>query len=140
MPRFYRAMVHEKEIPLVGSGKNMLGVRVPPDPNADIEPNDEGFVQPEAGGMSVAPSWRDLPHFLIPKRLKELAPKARGRNDLICFRFGDGNFEFSNVIEKLVLRPNSSTHGEVQPSVSMLLADYQNAIAATLEGWTKDEA
>ncbi|WP_425614603.1 hypothetical protein NA78x_004476 [Anatilimnocola sp. NA78] len=139
MPRFYRAMVHENEIPVVGSGKNMLGVRVPPDPNPDIHPDDSGNVQPGNGGMSVAPTWRDLPHFLVPKRLKELAPKARGRNELACFRFGEGSFAASDVTEWLVLRPDSSIHATVQPGNSMLLADYQNAIGDTREGWNKDE-
>lgn len=42
MSRFYRAMTHENDVPLVGAGKNMLGIRIPPDPNADIRPDDSG--------------------------------------------------------------------------------------------------
>jgi hypothetical protein len=133
-------MIHADDVPIVGSGKNLLGVRVPPDPQADIRPDGGGNVHPGASGMSVAPRWRDLPYFLIPKRLKELVPDARGRNDLVCFRCGEGNFVESSITEKLTLKPDRPTHATVQPANTMPLADYQNAIAATCDGWTKDEA
>jgi hypothetical protein len=133
-------MLNDNGLPVVGSESKMLGVRVPPHQQPDITRDANGIVIPGTGGMSVAPTWRDLPYFLIPKRLRSLMPDARGRNELACFRHGAGDFVESVVSESLVLKPDSRSHATIQPTRSMPLADFQQALAATRDGWAIDEA
>jgi hypothetical protein len=133
-------MLGEDGKPIVGSDSNMLGVRIPPHKRPDIFPDADGNVSLGVHGMSVAPTWRDLPPFLIPKRLEHLAPDARGRDELICFRYGDGDFIQSPVTEELFLKPNSPTHGTVQPAYLMSSVDFQASLAATRDDWKVDEA
>ena len=136
MPLIFRSMINNSGKPTVGTDSNMLGVRVPPHPRADVTPDEAGIVRPGSGGMSVAPSWRKLPIFLIPSRLKHLVAGARGADSLMCFQFGEGEFSDSSINSHLILRPNSATHGTVQPSRSMSLADFQQALADTRNSWT----
>ena len=134
MPRFYRSMTREGDRPKVGPTGRTLGVRVP----ADI-PATDGLVRPETGGMSVVPAWRDLKTHRIPRRLRHLAPDARGPNEDACWVMGQGPFGPGPVADGLTLRPTSPDHGLVEPSESMLLDHYQTSLAATRDAWCIDE-
>lgn len=142
MPLIYRAMLADSDKPLVGASNKTLGVRFPPDKHSDIPVAPDGFVQPSTGGMSVAPAWRELPHFLIPRRLKHLNRNATGNNSLRCWCMGAGAFVDSPIAEKICLRidPKNARHGFVEPSVRMHKEEFQAAIAATNEFWRLDEA
>jgi hypothetical protein len=89
--------------------------------------------------MSVAPAWRALPPFRIPRRLIRLAPDAAGKDEDACWRMGEGPFEEASVAESLVLRPDKPTHGVVEPSEAMPLERYRDALAATRDRWRVDE-
>ncbi len=132
----------------MGVTANTLGVRVPPDAHPDLPVNSDGTVTPRTGGMSVAPSWRLLPPWRIPRRLgtKSLGAKgvqgARGSDALICWRMGVGSFAEGMINDLLLFRPDpadSTIHGVVEPAVAMPQADYQTALAATRDEWQKDE-
>src|SRR5271170_8094039 len=82
-PRIYRTMVFEtdetgRRLPQVGTGKNMLGARLPPDVPADVHPDAEGNVARGGEGLSVAPNLKALPLRLVPERLRDRRPGARG--------------------------------------------------------------
>lgn len=80
------------------------------------------------------------PLHLIPKRLRHLAPDARGNNTSTIWRHGDGAFlDRSIVAPHLELRVDRPDHGVVAPASTMSLADYQEALAATRSKWTEDE-
>jgi hypothetical protein len=101
----------------------------------DIAPTPDGRVFPETGGMSVAPTWRDLPAHRIPRRLKKLCPGAAGNDKMDCWRMGIGPFEDSPVSPDLNLRVDSGIHGGVEPSREMPLPAYQDALAQTQDQW-----
>src|SRR5207237_9007119 len=100
MPLIYRSMLADDGKPRISSTKG-LGVRVRPDAHFDIPVDQSGNVRPATGGMSVAPAWRVLPFFLIPKRLGPLCRGARGSDLLHCWRMGDGPFMDGPVAERL---------------------------------------
>jgi hypothetical protein len=106
----------------------------------DIHPDEHGNVAPQTGGMSVAPSWRQLPPWRIPKRLSALCRGASGKNEDACYKLGAGPFERGAVSESLVLRPDAPDHGLVEPAAVMTLADLRVALAATRGGWQIDES
>ena len=144
MPLVYRAMTPDGDVPKVGASARALGVRVPPDPNADITPNEAGNVGPERGGMSVAPAWRDLELHRIPRRLEHIVPDATGSNKDQCWKMGEGPFSEAAVGSQLTLRPDEAVNGEVVhgvigPTSVMSLQRYQTALAATRDEWTVDE-
>ena len=91
MPTIYRAMKQTDDgLPAIGAGSRELGVRTPPNLNADIELDDDGNVILNGNGMSVVENWRNLLPHLVPKRLKPIFSGAAGSNKLACFRFGEG--------------------------------------------------
>ena len=125
--------------PKVENSARGLGVRAGGGPNDDIPVDLNGRVTTGTGGMSVAPSWRDLPVQRIPRRLKDIAPGAAGSNRDACWRMGEGIFDASPVARGLVLRPDSLNHGIVEPEVAVPLADYVRNLIATREMWMVDE-
>jgi hypothetical protein len=125
--------------PLIGDEAKMLGVRVPPHAQADVAVDNFGMVHPGSKGMSVSPRWQDLPPHLIPKRLNRATIEARGRNTLVCFRFGDGSFVSGEVAAQLSLVVDRPTHGCIGPTMSMTVGDLQMALAGTQEMWIRDE-
>ena len=142
MPKIFRSMLADGGKPKVGSKGKLLGVRIPPDPNADLPVDPNGKVQPQTGGMSVAPDWRKLPDHLIPRRLKRLIPRARGRDDLVCWRLGDAEFLDCQCIALLVLRVDPAQpdkQGFIEPASPMSIADYRSALASTRDDWIPDE-
>ena len=136
MPLVYRAMTCEGDQPKLGPSARTLGVR----PDIDITLDEKGFVQPRTGGMSVAPSWRDLPPHRIPLRLRPIACDACGSDLDACWRMGSGAFVDSSLNESLNLRSDQSDHGLVEPSRTMGMTEFQSALAATRDQWEIDEA
>ena len=136
MPLIYRAMTREGDKPRIGPSARTLGVR----PSVDITPDENGLVIPQTGGMSVAPSWRELPSHRIPLRLRPIAHDAAGRDDDACWCMGSGDFTDSPLTDSLDFRRDQNDHGIVEPSHTMELNDFQVALASTRDLWEIDEA
>jgi hypothetical protein len=142
MPLIFRAMLIDGDYPMCGADAKCLGVRVPPNPEADIEPDTEGQVQPGQGGMSVAPQPADLPYHRMPRRHKGQFPRASGSNNLAVWHMGEGAFGAGGIADQLVLRPDPerpAVHGFVEPAMRMSCADYQAALAASRDVWHRWE-
>ena len=130
--------------PAVGTERNMLGVRVPPDERHDISPDAEGYVQPGGGGLSVNPSIMALYEktvVLIPSHFRHRDKRykgARGKDPLQIFRLGEGDFARAHVTEHLVLAPDRNmpvTHGVIEPARRVLLSEYQSNLQNTRNEW-----
>jgi hypothetical protein len=132
-------MTVDGEKPLVADSARGLGVRVGGGTNTDIPVKANDDVEAETGGMSVAPSMRDLPLHRIPRRLKDKVPFATGNNVDACWAFGDGAFIAGPLADGLMLRPDSSTHANVEPRETMPLATYRSYLAKTRDAWAVDE-
>jgi hypothetical protein len=143
MPTVYRSMKAAADgLPVVGDRSKELGVRVPPNPHADVDvdPN-TNLVVLNQRGMSVAANWRNLLPHLIPARLSALVPRATGSGDLKCYRLGDGPFVPGPLADglELVPKPGSSNLGNVVPSMAVSVAQFQTDLAATRTQWVVDE-
>ena len=142
MPLIWRSMKAEKDMPQIGRGGALLGVRVGPEQRDDINPDENGIVYLGKGGMSVAPSVDALPPHRLPRRLRDSMPDrfpaACGSNALCCWSMGKGEFKEELVTERLNLRldpdrPNK--HGFVEPHDKMAIEDYEASLSATRESW-----
>ncbi len=142
MPTLYRTMKQAEDgQPEVGSDSKQLGVRVAPNPNADVNLDDKGDVVLNGKGMSVAENWRGLLPHLIPKRLKPMLSGAAGSNSLACFRFGQGPFAPGTVNDQLslILKEHDTHAGNVVPARAVSERQFQGDLAATRGEWTLDE-
>ncbi len=139
MPRIYRAMFRDVDKPTVGPTKKTLGVQAGASRDDDVSPDANGNVVPGAGGMSVAPAWRDLPPHRIPRRLRPKCPEGAGQQQLCLLENGAGPFVNGRVHEHLQLRVDSAVHGIVEPEMVLPLERFQSALAATREEWVIDE-
>lgn len=150
MPRVYRSMLDHAGSPLTGRGSNRLGVRVAPDPNADVHPDENGIIQ-SGHGMSVAPNIASLRSHHIPKRLKDNCNQlyraqfrnATGNNSLTFWSFGEGAFQAGPLTDYLELVPDQGTpvkHGEIGPITEINISDYEAALTATSNSWVNSEA
>lgn len=136
MPLVYRVMKPDGDgLPIIEQSSNGLGVR--PGIDVDVDPQNNAIANGK--GMSVAPSWRVLPIFRIPKRLKDKVLGARGSDATCCFKCGDGPFQEGAFAVGLVLAPDSPKHGCVAPAQTVPLAHYQKDLATTRSGWAIDE-
>ena len=143
MPLMFRPMKTDvDQLPVCGSNSKELGVRVPPNKNADIDVTDTQTVTLNGRGMSVAEHWRTLPGHLIPKRLTPVFPGATGSNSLSCFRIGEGAFAAGifNDNLTLVLKAGKNTQGNLSPSNEMSVSAFQTALVATRVQWQIDES
>ena len=141
-PLLFRAMEQDNGKPRLGGFRDCLGVRVPPDQYADVFPDAMGNVGPNGAGMSVCRSLREMPGFLIPKRLRQVLgiPKARGNNSLFVWSMGSAPFARSRIGVALQLTPDGgSAHGVVEPANVMLLAAYERALEQTRPLWIVNE-
>ena len=136
MPGLVRAMRREERYPLVGASKSALGVVIGHGCNDDLPMDANGLVFPKTGGMSVSPTWRDLPGHRIPRRLQILCSKATGNNLVDCWQFGERPFIDGPVATMLSLRIDQLAHGVVEPTHEMPVVEYQAALAATRENWS----
>lgn len=142
-PRIFRTMKADGDRPLTGSGRGELGVRLPGGSvKPDVTPDQAGLVHPGRGGMSVSPSLRQLPYFLIPQRLDSALGLrgAKAPNDWRVWRMGSGPFVGSAVGPDLSLRPDGDDHGLLEPSRAMLASDYQTFLGDTRDAWAIDES
>ncbi len=139
MPLIYRSMTVNDGKPLIANTARGLGVRIGHSPEDDIPSDEDGRVHTGNGGMSVAPTWKELGLHRIPKRLKHIVPDARGSNRDACWRMGAGPFNNGPVAEALVLKKDTDVHGFVEPAESMLVADYIGALVSTRDQWAIDE-
>ena len=131
MPRVFRAMRREADgQPTLDRTANALGVRI----GTDIDVDNQSNAVVNDKGMSVSPSWRDLPIFRIPKRLG-----GQGSNNTHCFTGGTGAFQQTGFAAGLELLPDSPTHGVVRPTLFGPLAQYEADLAATRADWRIDE-
>jgi hypothetical protein len=118
----YRAMREDASGgPMIGPTARTLGVR----PQVDIAVIG-GLVRPNTGGMSVAP---DRPENLHPLRRP---PQYGGSGKdpvwaLDLARLGAG----------LRFRQDSPTHGLIEPSSVVSLAEYERRLADTKPFWKK---
>ena len=139
VPRIVRPMrVEADNLPKLGTLSKCLGVREPG--NADIDLDEVGKVQLNGRGLSVVSNWRLLPGFLVPPHLESEFNGASGRG-LRVFVHGVGGFDEGDVAEGLCLRhkPGNDKAGNVTPTASVPLAQFQAALQATRTGWTIDE-
>jgi hypothetical protein len=126
--------------PVVEATGKGLGVRGEPvNEQTDVDLDPQGRVLLNRKGMSVAPQWRDLPFFLISKRLRDKVPSARGNSNLYCFTMGDGPFEEGALSQELTLIVDRATHGVVTPQTLVSLNDFQSHLADTRDDWWIDE-
>ncbi len=108
MPQVFRAMRRDEDgLPTVDRAANAQGIRLETD--IDVDDQDNAVVNHK--GMSVAPRWRDLPIFRIPKRLG-----GQGSNNPCCFTTGTGAFQQAAFAAGLELLPDSPTHAVVRPA------------------------
>jgi hypothetical protein len=143
MPTVFRSMkVAEDGLPVVGDRSKELGVRVPPNPHADVDVDaTTNLVVLNQKGMSVAENLRRLAPHLIPTRLSSIVPLAKGRGNLRCYRLGDGPFAPGPIADglELVLKPGATDTGNIVPSAVVTLAQFQHDLAATRALWVEDE-
>ena len=142
MPTFYRAMKQADDgLPEVGSDSKQLGVRVAPNPTADVDLDEKRDVILNGKGMSVVENWRGLLPHLVPKRLKPILSGAAGSNTLACFRLGQGPFSPGVVNDQLslILKEHDAHAGNIVPARAVPERQFQNNIAATRDEWTIDE-
>lgn len=132
-------MLRDGDKPAVGSTGKTLGVRIPPDEHADIPVDGSGIVAPNTGGMSVVPDWRKLMAYQIPKRLRHLAPKATGSDNLACWRFASVEFAEGAVADGLQLRIETPTHGLIEPSRAVPIERFAADLRGTRDRWVIDE-
>ena len=142
MPKIYRSMRKADDgKPIVDATGKGLGVRGEPVNGViDVDIGQRGEVILNGKGMSVAPSWRDLPIFIISKRLKDKVPGARGAPGLYCFTLREGPFTDGPVADGLDLKIDAPKHGLVVRRVAISLDQYQRDLANTRELWIVDEA
>jgi hypothetical protein len=142
IPKVYRSMRKlADDKPVIEASPKGLGVRVGPASSvADVDLDDEGHVILNGKGMSVAPGWRNLPDYSVPRRLKGLFRSARGPDDLYCFTMGAGPFRNGPLAADLDLQLDSPTHGSVVPRERVQLDKFQSDLANTRTCWTIDEA
>jgi hypothetical protein len=142
MATIYRSMKKAgDDLPVVGSNAKELGVRVPPNPNADVDLDDQGNVLLNGKGMSVAQNWRNLPPHLVPRRLRTILSSAAGSDQLACYKLGDGPFQAGPINDRLilVLKAHDPRSGNVVPSQSGQVREFQDDPAATRSDWSIDE-
>lgn len=141
-PKIYRIIKKDdQERPLTGNTTATLGIRVA----TDIQPDAQGNVQPNTGGMSVSPSFailiKRLPARMVPARFNSLVPGAIGRDTTFVWCMGEGPFQMDPVHVGLQLTIDSSDigHGLVEPDTTMTLNEYVTRLHATKGEWTIDE-
>ena len=118
-----------------------LGVRIP----TDIQPDAQGNVHPNTGGMSVSPSFdiliKRLPARMVPVRFRNIVPGAAGRNTTFVWSMGIGPFLRASVSIglQLAVDPRDPGHGLIEPDAIMTLNQFLDRLHATKGEWTVDE-
>lgn len=147
MPLIYRPMKRDADgLPKIGTQSKELGVRIPPDPHADVDLNEHGFVKLNRRGMSVAAHWQYLRPHLVPKRFASVfhavtGLTAMGSNVLAVFRIGDGRFDEGsfNAELNLALKHGSDSLANVVPMEEITIDRFLEQLAATRLQWIEEE-
>jgi hypothetical protein len=112
----------------VGESARSLGARR----EIDIELNEEAFVTPEAGGMSVSPGGpENLPRHRRPPEWGGTGLDPIWR--ILSSDLGDG----------LLYRPDPldpDAHGFIEPARAMAFDEYQALLAQTRSKWQRVES
>lgn len=138
MPKMFRPMKRDDDgQPITGTNSKELGVRIPPNKFADVDVNEDGTVELNGRGMSVAADWKGLKPHLIPKRLKSIVSGAVGSNSLSIYCLGEGEFSEGGIDDHLALalKPQSTRNGNVVPINQILLDKFLSYLAATRDRW-----
>ena len=118
----------EDGLPLVARSARALGVRVP----TDIEPDEDGYVHRNTGGMSVAPdAMLNLPNH---RRPRAFGKGSTGRNEDIVYSLEKNALE----AHRLHLEPDHERpkrHATIEPIETMKLMIYEDSLAATRSNW-----
>jgi hypothetical protein len=129
-PGIYRGMRVENGMPKLGDSPKLLGVRVPPNSNIDIEPDASGNVHPPTSlgsrGMSCAPRVQDLPAHRRPVQWLGTQTQA--------------TFQVWKIAEvelgpDLTAFRDSAHHITIGPARTMTLDEFRVALAATQSRW-----
>jgi hypothetical protein len=126
---YYRAMMPDVDsLPKAGKSARMLGIRVP----EDIVQDENGFVRPETGGMSVAPNsaWNVPNH----RRPRGMCMGSTGNYNDRMYALADTAIP----ADKLNVRPDPlqpDMHAFVEPAVTVELARYESDLANTRNDW-----
>lgn len=144
-PLIFRVMRKmEDGLPAVGGASNKLGVRLvdaaSPSKAADLPVDSSGHVQPGTGGMSVSPSLKQLPSFLVPRNLSHIVHGAAGHSHNHCWKMGQAEFAATMISDDLDLRPDRPGHGLVEPARMMSAEAFHEALADTRRFWLIDES
>jgi hypothetical protein len=128
------------QIPLVGAKSKCLGVR-PAGHFADIDLNEAGLVILNQKGMSVSQDWRTLKPHLIPQELDDGLNGASGKG-MAVFVHGQGTGAFAEGVVanglEMCFKNGTTIAGNVCPTVSVSLEQYQDDLAATQTSWVID--
>ena len=134
----------EDGLPVVGGASDKLGVRLTdaasPSKAIDLSVTSCGQVEPGTGGMSVSPSLKQLPRFLVPRRLSHIVHGAAGHSHNHCWKMGQAEFAATMISDDLDLRPDRPGHGLVEPARTMSAEAFQKALADTRHFWLIDES
>jgi hypothetical protein len=116
-------------LPLVGRSARQLGIRL----GRDVVPNDQGFVVPGGGGMSVATGS----HWNLPAHRR---PRMMGRgssgNPSDCVYRVALPFEVRFALEVREDDPEKH-HALVEPGVPMTVSSFEGALAETRSAWQR---
>jgi len=125
----YRGMTEASGTPQIGAAARTLGARPGPGRGTDIPVDPQGMVHPGTGGMSVAPdSAMNLPRHRRPPEFE-----GTGRDPVWSIQEKDLGPDLRYVPDPGP-RP---THGVIEPSRSMPIDDYQQALGNTAERWKR---
>jgi hypothetical protein len=141
MPKVFRAMYPDGEMPKLGTTKGCLGARL----KIDIAPDQQQLVRPsqpgaKVKGMSVNPSVKSMHFAVVPPKYGALygAEGAAGDDLTDIWESGTGPFKHGEPAgADLVLHVDKPTHGVFSPDREMHVDQYQAALAATRNGWQK---
>ena len=122
----FRAMKAEPDgLPRVGRSSRELGVRID-GPIRDLPVGEDGIVEPETGGMSIAlDAAQNLPKPRLPKSLG-----GEGRDSVFAPRR-------AKLPESLILRVERYPHALVEPFRRCLLIEFESDLASTRSFWSK---
>lgn len=122
----FRAMKAEPDgLPRVGRSSRELGIRVN-GPIRDLPVGEDGIVDPETGGMSVA---LDVVQNLSKPRLPR-SLGGEGRDPVFTMRKAE-------VSGTLTLRVDRYPHALVEPIRRCLLVEFESDLASTRSFWNK---
>ena len=134
-------LVETDGLPRIGFRSKCLGVRPPPDPNADIDLDTAGNVLLNRKVLSVSANWRGLPGHLIPEHFDDGFNGASGKR-MRVFVHGAGAFHEGAVATglDLLFKTGTNAAGVVAPVATVPLTQYQSHLATTRANWVVDES